>query len=98
MLCHNKIDAKDLNNYGSLFIGANSAVALGDYITGPNHTLPKLGFARQTGGLNVNTFLRIQTIQTVNDHGRKELSKSAMPIAKAEGLINHYESLKIRCK
>jgi len=98
MLCHKEIDAEDLNNYGSLFIGANSAVALGDYITGPNHTLPTLGFARQTGGLNVSTFLRIQTIQTVNDHGRKELSKSAMPIAKAEGLINHYESLKIRCK
>ncbi len=96
MLCHKMIDADELTNYGSLFIGANSAVALGDYITGPNHTLPTLGFARQTGGLNINTFVRILTTQTVNDHGRKVLSKSAMPIAKAEGLINHYESLKIR--
>ncbi|MCP4270808.1 MAG: histidinol dehydrogenase, partial [Gammaproteobacteria bacterium] len=96
MLCHNMIDADELTNYGSLFIGANSAVALGDYITGPNHTLPTLGFARQTGGLNINTFVRILTTQTVNDHGRKVLSKSAMPIAKAEGLINHYESLKLR--
>ncbi|MCP4414175.1 MAG: histidinol dehydrogenase [Gammaproteobacteria bacterium] len=96
MLCHKMIDADELSNYGSLFIGANSAVALGDYITGPNHTLPTLGFTRQTGGLNINTFLRILTTQTVNDHGRKVLSKSAMPIAKAEGLINHYESLKIR--
>jgi len=98
MLCHEMIDADELNNYGSLFIGANSAVALGDYITGPNHTLPTLGFARQTGGLNVTTFLRTLTIQMVNDHGRKGLSKSAMPIAKAEGLTNHYESLKIRSK
>ncbi len=98
MLCHNMIDADELTNYGSLFIGANSAVALGDYITGPNHTLPTLGFARQTGGLNINTFVRILTTQTVNDHGRKVLSKSAMPIAKAEGLIKHYESLKLRSK
>ena len=96
MLCHEAIKPDELTNYGSLFVGANSAVALGDYITGPNHTLPTLGFARQTGGLSVNTFLRIQTIQTVNDLGRKELSKSAMQIADAEGLVNHYESLKIR--
>ena len=97
MLCHNKIKAEDLTNFGSLFIGANSAVALGDYITGPNHTLPTLGFARQTGGLNVSTYLRIQTVQAVNDYGRQMLSKAAMPLAEAEGLINHYESLKVRC-
>ena len=97
MLCHAQINACELTNFGSLFIGANSAVALGDYITGPNHTLPTVGFARQTGGLNVTTFLRIQTIQTVSDKGRQKLSKAAMPIAEAEGLINHYESLKVRC-
>jgi len=97
MLCHAQINACELTNFGALFIGANSAVALGDYITGPNHTLPTLGFARQTGGLNVTTFLRIQTIQTVSDQGRQKLSIAAMPIAEAEGLINHYESLKVRC-
>jgi histidinol dehydrogenase len=96
MLCHEAITESDLTNYGSLFIGANSAVALGDYITGPNHTLPTLGFARQTGGLSVNTFVRIKTIQQVTELGRKALSKSAMPLAKAEGLVNHFESLKIR--
>jgi len=96
MLCHRNIDDNELTNYGSLFVGANSAVALGDYISGPNHTLPTLGFSRQTGGLSVNTFLRIQTIQTVNDQGRKKLSKAAMPIAEAEGLTNHYHSLRIR--
>ena len=97
MLCHDKIQADQLNNYGSLFIGANSAVALGDYISGPNHTLPTMGFARQTGGLSVNTFLRIKTVQSVNDSGRRQLSKLAMPIAEAEGLINHNESLRVRC-
>lgn len=98
MLCHNEIASDQLTNYGSLFIGANSAVALGDYITGPNHTLPTLGYARQNGGLNVNTFLRVLTTQTVNDKGRYELSKMAMPIAKAEGLKFHFDSLECRLK
>ena len=96
MLCHKDINQCSLNNYGSLFVGANSAVALGDYITGPNHTLPTLGYARQTGGLGVSTFLRIKTLQTINEKGRKELSTGAMPLAKAEGLESHYQSLKIR--
>lgn len=96
MLCHKNISENELSHYGSLFIGANSAVALGDYISGPNHTLPTLGFARQNGGLNVQTFLRYLTVQTINDLGRKELSAKAIPIAKAEGLNFHLESLKIR--
>ncbi len=98
MLCHQKIEQQSLSNYGSLFIGANSAVALGDYIAGPNHTLPTLGYARQNGGLNVNTFLRILTTQTVTEAGRQALSKMAMPIAKAEGLNYHYDSLRVRLK
>jgi histidinol dehydrogenase len=96
MLCHKDIEEDDLTNYGSLFVGANSAVALGDYISGPNHTLPTLGYARQTGGLNVTTYLRIMTVQTITDEGRKELSKAAMPLAEAEGLMHHHKSLKIR--
>lgn len=96
MLCHQGISEKQLSYYGSLFIGVNSAVALGDYISGPNHTLPTLGYARQTGGLNVNTFLRVLTTQKLNPKGRQYLSSVAMPIAQAEGLEFHYQSLKIR--
>ncbi len=98
MLCHNKISQHQLTNYGSLFVGANSAVALGDYISGPNHTLPTLGYARQNGGLSVGTFLRTLTTQTINDKGRSELSSHAMAIADAEGLGYHFESMKVRLK
>ena len=96
MLCHASISTEQLSNYGSLFIGANSAVALGDYISGPNHTLPTLGYAKQTGGLSVNSFLRVQTIQELNDKGRKALSEAAAPLAEAEGLEFHRQSLLIR--
>lgn len=96
MLCHNGIESNQLTNYGSLFIGANSAVALGDYLLGSNHTLPTLGYARQSGGLSVSNFLKIKTVQRVNGIGRKILSNYAMPIASAEGLKFHYQSLKAR--
>ena len=96
MLCDKRISAKQLSHFGSLFVGANSAVAMGDYCSGPNHTLPTIGYARQSGGLNVQTFQRIQTVQAINDNGRIELANLAMPIAKEEGLNFHYQSLKVR--
>ncbi|MGX5175486.1 histidinol dehydrogenase [Aliikangiella sp. IMCC44653] len=96
MLCHEKITAAALTQYGSLFIGANSAVALGDYISGPNHTLPTLGYARQNGGLSVNSFLKVTTFQELNEVGRKQLSQAASHIAKAEGLSFHQQSLQVR--
>ena len=40
-----------LRNYGSLFLGGFSAVALGDYVTGPNHILPTAGAARHLAHL-----------------------------------------------
>ncbi|WP_196140034.1 histidinol dehydrogenase [Aliikangiella sp. G2MR2-5] len=96
MLCHRSINEAQLTNFGSLFIGANSAVALGDYISGPNHTLPTLGYAKQSGGLSVNTYLKVLTVQEVNARGRKVLSENAVLIAEAEGLIYHRDSLQIR--
>ncbi len=96
MLCHQSIEQTDLSNYGSLFIGANSAVALGDYISGPNHTLPTLGYARQYGGLSVLSFIKIATTQTIFKSKADQLFGSAMCLAKAEGLTQHYLSLSAR--
>jgi len=50
-----------LHNYGSLFIGGNTAEVFGDYASGTNHTLPTLGAARYTGGVWVGTFLKTCT-------------------------------------
>ncbi|MCF6192779.1 MAG: histidinol dehydrogenase [Kangiellaceae bacterium] len=96
MLCHKKINEQDLVNYGSLFIGENSAVAFGDYIAGPNHTLPTLTNARQYGGLSVSSFQKVVTKQVISNLGTSALADSAMPIAKAEGLKFHYQSMKVR--
>ena len=58
--------ARDLDwvqNAGSVFVGRWSAQPMGDYISGPNHTLPTGGMARVRGGLSVNDFVKLITVQ-----------------------------------
>jgi len=98
---HLQINVTGLNpalftNYGSLFIGENSAVAFGDYCSGPNHTLPTAGAARYSGGLGVHQFLKVLTRQTINDQGRTALAKIAAEMACAEGLVEHQRSAELR--
>ena len=64
---HLTVDAaSDLDwvqNAGSVFVGRWSAQPMGDYISGPNHTLPTGGMARVRGGLSVNDFVKLITVQ-----------------------------------
>ncbi|MDR2133586.1 MAG: histidinol dehydrogenase [Treponema sp.] len=86
-----------LKNYGSLFIGALSAEALGDYSAGINHTLPTSGSARFTGGLSVRHFLKTATtLRCAPGAGLEEARRAAEIIARAEGLAGHAESAALR--
>jgi histidinol dehydrogenase len=96
LVCDATFDMSLFTNYGSLFIGENSAVAFGDYCTGPNHTLPTLGAAKYSGGLSVHTFLKVLSTQKVNNKGRINLSKTSAVLAQAEGLLFHQQSAEIR--
>jgi len=89
-------DCSLFKNYGSLFIGENSAVAFGDYCTGPNHTLPTNAAGKNSGGLSVHQFLKVLSTQKVNDKGRQELAKTSALLAKAEGLAFHEKSAEVR--
>lgn len=89
-------DMNLFTNYGSLFIGENSAVAFGDYCAGPNHTLPTNGAGKNSGGLSVHQFLKVLSTQKVNDKGRIELAKISSVLAEAEGLVFHRESAEVR--
>ena len=86
----------DLTSYGSLFVGPESAVALGDYISGPNHTLPTGGYARVTGGLSVGAFLRVLTWQEVTPDGLRRIGPAAAHLADVEGLTAHARSVRVR--
>ncbi len=91
--------AEDLNwveNAGSVFVGPYSAQPLGDYVSGPNHTLPTCGLARVRGGLSVMDFLKIVTVQEYSAEGLRTLGPTGIAMAEAEGLFGHAEAIRVR--
>jgi histidinol dehydrogenase len=99
---HLTVDAaSDLNwvwNAGSVFVGRWSAQPMGDYISGPNHTLPTGGMARVRGGLSVNDFVKLITVQQYSAQAMRTLGPQAALLAEAEGLTGHAESIRTRLR
>lgn len=87
-----------LINYGSLFIGRNSAEVFGDYASGTNHTLPTMKAARYTGGVYVGTFLKVCTHQEMSFSAMEKLAPLVSRLARGEGLVAHARAAEIRRK
>jgi histidinol dehydrogenase len=87
-----------VQNAGSVFIGRWSAQPMGDYISGPNHTLPTGGMARVRGGLSVNDFVKLITVQQYSAQALRSLGPKAALLAEAEGLTGHAEAIRTRLK
>jgi histidinol dehydrogenase len=85
-----------VRNAGSVFIGRWSAQPLGDYVSGPNHTLPTSGLARVRGGLSVFDFVKLVTVQEYSKEGVRNLGPAAIRLANAEGLGGHAEAIRVR--
>jgi histidinol dehydrogenase len=85
-----------VQNAGSVFVGRWSAQPMGDYISGPNHTLPTGGMARVRGGLSVNDFVKLITVQEYGKEGMRALGHHAALLAEAEGLTGHAEAIRLR--
>ena len=85
-----------VQNAGSVFVGRWSAQPMGDYISGPNHTLPTGGMARVRGGLSVNDFVKLITVQEYSAQGMRALGPQAVLLAEAEGLTGHAEAIRTR--
>jgi len=81
---------------GAVFVGPFAAQAAGDYATGSNHVLPTAGAARFRGGLSAADFVRVMNVQRVTRAGLARLAPIAVPLAKAEGLTAHAESIEVR--
>jgi histidinol dehydrogenase len=81
---------------GSVFVGRWSAQPMGDYISGPNHTLPTGGMARVRGGLSVNDFVKLITVQEYTARGIHSLGRPAILLAEAEELTGHAEAIRTR--
>lgn len=91
--------AEDLDwvrNAGSVFIGSWSAQPMGDYISGPNHTLPTGGMARIRGGLSVCDFVKVVTVQEYTRKGIAVLGPHAAVLGDCEGLSAHAAAIRMR--
>src|SRR2546426_359912 len=83
---------------GAVFVGPYSAQAAGDYASGSNHVLPTAGAARWRGGLSAADFVRVMSVQRITRDGLARLAPIILPLARAEGLTAHAESVEVRLK
>ena len=81
---------------GAVFLGHWSPESLGDYCSGPNHTLPTYGYARSYSGLSLEDFQRRMTVQELTPSGLEGLGPTASILAGLEGLDAHAAAVSIR--
>lgn len=81
---------------GAVFVGGMTPVPMGDYIAGPNHTLPTGGAARFRGPLSVMDFVRWTSITRLTADEMRRLGPAVRVLAEAEGLHAHTASVQLR--
>ncbi len=87
-----------IRHAGAIFLGENTPEPIGDYIAGPNHTLPTGGTAKFYSPLSVENFLKKSSIIMMSKKGMDEIGEQCALIAHTEGLTAHEESVRIRLK
>jgi histidinol dehydrogenase len=85
-----------IRHAGSIFLGAYSPEAAGDYSTGPNHVLPTSGVARIRGGLSAADYVKVISIQQLGRNALAKLAPYITTLARAEGLEAHARSVEVR--
>ena len=85
-----------VKNAGSLFLGRNTPEALGDYMAGPNHTLPTLGTARFSSPLSVDDFVKKMQFSCFSKDALAGLADDIAMFAVSEGLTAHARSALVR--
>ena len=87
-----------LNNAGSIFLGRNCPEPLGDYLAGPNHTLPTSGTARYSSPLGVDDFCRRSSYIYYTREALQDVAEDVMRFAEREGLGAHANAVRVRVK
>ena len=85
-----------IRHAGAIFLGHNTPEAAGDYLAGPNHTLPTGGTARFFSPLGTDDFVKKSSLISFSKAGLERLGKSIVRIAELEGLEAHAKSVSIR--
>lgn len=90
--------ADRIQQAGAIFIGPWSPEAVGDYLAGPNHTLPTCGAARYSGALSVETFMRHTSLIEFSREALEATGGAVIELAGSEGLHSHANSVKVRLR
>ena len=85
-----------IRHAGAIFLGYSTPEAVGDYLAGPNHTLPTSGGARYASALGVETFLKHSSLIQYSPIALQKVAGAIDALAKAEGLPSHAESVRLR--
>lgn len=97
LACENpELFADKIQHAGSIFLGHYTPEAAGDYASGTNHTLPTNGFAHAYSGVNLDSFVKKITLQSITKEGLIILGKSIVVMAEAESLQGHANAVKFR--
>lgn len=85
-----------IRNAGAIFLGAWTPEAVGDYVAGPNHTLPTGGTARYASPLSVDEFVKKSSVIQYSSAALARDAEAVMTIASHEGLWAHAKSVEMR--
>jgi len=85
-----------IKHAGAIFLGHNTPEAIGDYVAGPNHTLPTGGTAKFYSPLGVENFMKKSSIISFSSKAINEIGEACAMIANTEGLTAHEQSVRVR--
>ena len=85
-----------IKHAGAIFLGENTPEPIGDYMAGPNHTLPTGSTAKFYSPLNVENFMKKSSIINFSKNAINELGEACALLADTEGLTAHAKSVRVR--
>lgn len=85
-----------IRHAGAIFLGGSTPEAVGDYLAGPNHTLPTSGAARYASALGVETFMKHSSLIQYSPAALDRVGNAIQVLTQAEGLFSHGESVRLR--
>jgi histidinol dehydrogenase len=85
-----------IRHAGAIFMGHHTPEAAGDYLAGPNHTLPTGGTARFFSPLGVDDFVKKSSLISLSRAGLQRIGPAVVTLAELEGLAAHGRSVSIR--
>jgi histidinol dehydrogenase len=88
--------ARMITNAGAIFIGPWTPAVIGDYMAGPNHTLPTNGTARFASPLSVNDFVKRTSVIKYSKGALSSAAEDVKKIAETEGLKEHAKAIDVR--